>query len=220
MAESENMRLAPEYAEQEGSLIIRPYVLMWSMEHETNSEGFVRPYNFVEIYLSEEIHEPIYYVDLFNVLRSLEDGDKVTIYINSPGGDFETMNQFVNIMNGCKAEITTIVEGSAFSAAAIIWINGDILEMNEYAGVMFHPVQGNLQGALTSIPKTIEFTQRIYRKHFENRARIILSQEEIDKIMTEDSTLWITSDELYERIEKYSGVDLDKLSDCDVKDSE
>lgn len=62
-------------------------------------------------------------------------GDKLTVHLNSPGGDAFEANAIANLLKSSKKHITIIVEGVAASGATAILCSGD--ENIAYKNAMF-----------------------------------------------------------------------------------
>lgn len=72
-------------------------------------------------------------------LRSIGD-KKVTVHINSPGGDFFEGLAIYNLLRAHKKEVTVKVLGIAASAASIIAMAGDRIEVPKAGFLMIHNV--------------------------------------------------------------------------------
>src|SRR5690554_4103113 len=77
-------------------------------------------YNCYDIYLDEEIKDPTYYRQAFQVLRSSRKGDLVQIFISSHGGNLNSALIFKNCIEACEADVVAIIEAEAYSAASLI----------------------------------------------------------------------------------------------------
>ncbi len=98
-------------------------------------------------YLSGAIGEPKDYVDMIHTIRFAEEESQITIYINSPGGDLYTCLQVVNAIENSRAEVMTILDGEASSAAAIIWLAGHKKALSsEHVTLMLHQAGWSMYG--------------------------------------------------------------------------
>lgn len=70
-------------------------------------------------------------------LRSIGDKD-VVVNLNSPGGDFFEGVAIYNLLRGHSAKVTVNVMGIAASAASVIAMAGDEINMGEGAHLMIH----------------------------------------------------------------------------------
>lgn len=69
---------------------------------------------------------------------NMKDGETLTVRINSPGGNLFDGNTIYNYLRSIKQEIRVRVDGMAASAASIIAMAGDTVEMPENSFLMIH----------------------------------------------------------------------------------
>ena len=69
---------------------------------------------------------------------NLTGGDELTVRINSPGGNFFDGNTIYNYLRSIKPKVTVRIDGVAASAASIIAMAGDRIEMPENAMLFIH----------------------------------------------------------------------------------
>lgn len=74
------------------------------------------------------------------------DTKKITVRINSPGGNVYDGIAILNTLRGHAATITTVVEGIAASAASFIAMAGDTIIMRPNAEMMIHNARGACAG--------------------------------------------------------------------------
>jgi ATP-dependent protease ClpP protease subunit len=73
-------------------------------------------------------------------MEALADKKKINVHINSVGGDLYTGIAIHNVLKGMDKEINVIVEGIAASAASVIAMAGDTIQMYPGALMMIHGV--------------------------------------------------------------------------------
>lgn len=86
-------------------------------------------------FVSEEFNEQI---------EQLKNKSKITLKINSPGGDLFVGVGVYNQLKQLNAEIEVIVEGIAASAAGVIACAGDTVRMGTGAVIMAHQASGTM----------------------------------------------------------------------------
>lgn len=89
------------------------------------------------------------YIGLDEFLEDLEDikdKSRITVHINSGGGDLYAGLAIYNRLKAVKGTVTTINDGMAASAASLIFQAGDIRQMNAGSNFMAHGVAGFLFG--------------------------------------------------------------------------
>jgi ATP-dependent Clp protease protease subunit len=71
--------------------------------------------------------------------RELEAGTgDITVWINSPGGDFFAASQIYTMLKEYPGEVLVKIDGIAASAAAVIAMAGDLVLMSPTAMLMIH----------------------------------------------------------------------------------
>lgn len=95
-----------------------------------------RPKNF----WTEKEDTRLYIVlnEFLNDLEKIKNRSKVTIRINSPGGDLYAGLAIMNRLSELKGDVVTIVDGLAASAASIIMQGGKIRKVHKGSMVMVH----------------------------------------------------------------------------------
>jgi len=152
-----------------------------------------------EFYLSGEITEPEDYIEWLDVIRSAGEQDTVKIYINSPGGNVDTAIQFMQVLKGTSAYVICSVEGACMSAATMIFLSADELEICDHALFMFHNYAGGAFGKGGEIYDQIQFERAWSRKLLESVYHHFLSPTEITQ-MLDNKDIWLDSDEVRGRI--------------------
>lgn len=76
--------------------------------------------------------------ELLHCLRSAAESDRVTLYINNPGGCVATTFQIINAMEDCEAQVTAIADGEIASAATFIFLAADHQIVKRNTNFMFH----------------------------------------------------------------------------------
>lgn len=155
-----------------------------------------------EFYLSGYIDEPSEYVDWFNIIRSASPDDAIHIYINSGGGRVSTALQFLRVMADCPGEITCSIEGECMSAATIIFLAGDYLEVTPNAMFMIHNYSGGSFGKGGEMHDHIMFERQWSVKLFRDIYKDFLTDSEIN-LMLDGKDYWFDSDEVIRRVQAF-----------------
>lgn len=71
-------------------------------------------------------------------LKALGDVDEIVVRINSGGGDVFAANAIYTRLKDCKAKITVKIDGWAASAATIIAMAGDVIQIPSNGVFMIH----------------------------------------------------------------------------------
>ena len=122
--------------------------------------------------------------------------DQVDILINSDGGSIVHGLSIVSAILGATAKVTTRTVGIAASMSAVVAIQGDKVEINDYAKLMFHsPYYEDENGdkvkqLSTKAKKGLQMLKDTLTKLLMKRGK---SEEDINKILRTDT--WYTAEE-------------------------
>lgn len=180
----------------------------WSMyvcEKTTALEDYPE-YSYLEfsLYIYDTILDPIYYSEIFHILRLAKPGDLMHIYINSPGGDINTLCSFSAAIAESEAFIATHIDGSADSAAFVLAFMGDETFFSEFSQMMSHNVSMSTSRMdMANIEKYAKITKETYRGMLEKYCNKVLTSEEITNICENGMEIHLSSKECEERITKW-----------------
>lgn len=110
-------------------------------QHDYAPQGFELPNEMPDLvlYIYDDIGPEVDYVDFVQALRYAPEGQNITIHINSQGGNLCSCMSIINAIRASGADITTVVDGEAASAAAMIWLAGhNKLIASRHTIVMLH----------------------------------------------------------------------------------
>jgi ATP-dependent protease ClpP protease subunit len=126
---------------------------------------------------------------------------KITIHINSPGGNLNSCLSIVNAIGASDAEITTVVDGEAASAAAMIWLSGHYKVIaSPHTVVMLHGAScGFKQSKTSDIVTSSLSTNTIVESLLDDLATGFLTEDERDDIR-KGVDIYITGSEIIERL--------------------
>lgn len=74
----------------------------------------------------------------------------IPVYINSPGGDIDALMSMINTIKTSTIPFITIIDGNAFSAAAVLFCYGKKRYMSRNSRLMFHGASSTLIGSMTT----------------------------------------------------------------------
>lgn len=157
-----------------------------------------RPWSF----RTDEKDERLYIVlsEFLNDLEKVKNRSKLTIRINSPGGDLYAGLAIMNRLSELKGDVITIVDGLAASAASIILQGGKKRKVHNGSMVMIHGAStflfGNYNAAkLEEAVKQLDAANRAAAEAYAQRTGI--DKNEIDSIMAK--TDWMTGQEAIDK---------------------
>lgn len=184
------------------------------MKHKMNNEDVFDPlqsseqldyslssttHNKFEFNLDEDIKEPSYYRNLIEVLNNATEQDLVVLNINSGGGMLDSAISIIDALRNTQANTLAWISGSAYSAAGLIALSCQNVEVGEFATLMCHNSQYGLGGYTTDIKDRALFEHKMTSKIMQSVYRFFLSPEEIESVLM-NKTIWMDSDEIIERL--------------------
>lgn len=173
------------------------------MEPSRSPIGFAVPDSSppLILYIYEEIGPEVDYVEFVHALRYAEPGQPVTIHINSPGGNLNSCLSIINAMQSSEAEIVTVVDGEASSAAAMIWLAGHVkLIASRHTVVMLHGAGTGYGYAKTSsIITSAQNIDKLVEALLDDLSDGFLFEEEREDIR-KGVDVYVTGTEIIERL--------------------
>jgi len=149
----------------------------------------------LEFYLSGEISSPDNYIEWFDAIRNAKYDDTVKIYINSSGGHMDTALQFLRVLSETNAEVVCSIEGACASAATIIFLAADTLEVTPNSLFMVHNYSSGAFGKGNEMVSQIMFERTWSEKLFNAVYKHFMSAQEIKDVLN-GQDLWLDSDEV------------------------
>jgi ATP-dependent protease ClpP protease subunit len=150
-------------------------------------------------YLYGPIGAPGNYVEMINTIRTAEAHDDITIYLNSDGGRLDTGIAICSAIAESRATVTTVLDSSASSMAAIIFLAGHQYVVHDCTMLMFHTFSGGFYGKSSDVDRQIVAYKRQYSNLVKKICSKFLTTEEIKKIDNGEE-LWLMSDLIEKRL--------------------
>ena len=152
-----------------------------------------------EFYLTGEIEEASNYIDWFDAIRHCSSNDVIKIYINSYGGDLFTAIQFMRVLSESEAAKVVSVEGACMSAATMIFMCADSVEVTPHSVFMFHNYSGGTIGKggemIDQLLHERKWSETLLNDIYEG----FLTKEEI-KSMLDNKDIWMDGEEVVRRV--------------------
>lgn len=163
---------------------------------------FEQTYQIHEIhfYISDAIKAPHEYIDMIHRIQTASEHDSVIIHLNSPGGQLDTGVQLINAIRNSQATVTTCIESEAHSMAALLFLAGDELVVNDNCMMMFHNFSGGTVGKGNEAFASIDAHLKWYGKLTKELSEHFLTEEEVERVMRGED-LWMQTEEIRERAE-------------------
>ncbi len=166
-------------------------------EDENNSDGS----NLAELFILDEIGEPGFWFDaisandVISFLNQLPKSvNQIDVHINSPGGSVSHGNTIHNALANHPANITVKVDGFALSAASVIAMAGDEIQMAANAMMMIHRSGAFTMGNIDDHTKTAELLGKIDTV----MAVVYAARTGVDQVVVHEMLVaetWMTADE-------------------------
>ncbi|HHX63237.1 MAG TPA: Clp protease ClpP [Epulopiscium sp.] len=119
------------------------------------------------------------------------DGD-ISVWINSPGGDVFAASQIYNMLKEYKGNITVKIDGLAASAASVIAMAGDKIEMSPVAMLMIHNPATVMWGEESDMVKAKDMLSEVKESIINAyEVKTKLERNKISKMM--DKETWMSS---------------------------
>ena len=117
------------------------------------------------LFLNGVIAEESWYSDDITPKMFRDELDKysgdLTVFINSPGGDCFAASEIYTALKEHKGKITVKIDGIAASAASVIAMAGDMMEMSPTAMIMIHNPSMLLYGEASELEQGIDFLNEV-----------------------------------------------------------
>lgn len=153
--------LNPALANEMQDLKLPWYYIKNATDAATNPEGGANTGPGAEIFIYDEIGGSfgVSAIDFVEDLGKITD-DNITVRINSPGGSVFDAVAIYNALIQHPASITTRVDAIAASAASIIAMAGDTIEMMVGSQLMIHDAMGVEMGNAKDMREMATFLDR------------------------------------------------------------
>lgn len=117
------------------------------------------------LFLNGEISDETWYGDevtpqLFSDELNSGTGN-ITVWLNSPGGDVFAAAQIYNMLKAYKGKVTVRIDSLAASAASVIAMAGDSVEMSPVAMMMIHNPSTIAAGDASDMQKAIDMLNEV-----------------------------------------------------------
>lgn len=152
-----------------------------------------------EFYITGEIEEASNYIEWFDAMRHASSNDVIKIYINSYGGDLFTAIQFMRVLSESEATKIVSVEGACMSAATMIFMCADSIEVTPHSAFMFHNYSGGTIGKGGEMIDQLLHERKWSEKLLTDIYDGFLTPEEI-KSMLENKDIWMEGEEVVRRL--------------------
>jgi ATP-dependent protease ClpP protease subunit len=145
--------------------------------------------NTYHCFITSDIESPAEYSELCYMLNVVSAKEKVTLHINTGGG------QIIAAIKRTKAEVTARIAGTVASAGTIIALKCPKLEVEDYTHFMVHNYSTGTQGKGHEVIDYINFNDRDLKNTFREIYKGFLTEEEIADVLR-GKDMWLTADDV------------------------
>jgi len=160
--------------------------------------------NTVTAYLMSEVYEPEVYNELCYTLEHT-DAEQVRLMINNNGGQLDAMLSILDSMSRCNSEIVGVLSGSVASAATMIALACDKLEVAPHTSWLTHYYSGGFSGKGNEIEAKYKFESVEIPRMFKDIHKGFLTPAEITKVIN-GKDMWLSTKDIKERFAKMKEV--------------
>lgn len=158
-----------------------------------------------EFYISGSIESPECYIDMFDIIRHARHDDVVKLYINSFGGDLFTGIQFLRVLSETNALVVVSIEGACMSAATLLFLSADQVEITPHSSIMIHNYSSGTFGKGNEMHLQIQHERKWSETLFRDVYEDFLTTEEIQAVI-DGKDIWLDSDDVMERMQKRADI--------------
>jgi ATP-dependent protease ClpP protease subunit len=152
-----------------------------------------------DYYLSGHLDRPEEYIEWFDQIRNAGANDVIVLHINCFGGDLYTAIQFIRVLQECQGIVVASVEGACMSAATMIFLQADEVEISNHSAFMFHNYSGGTIGKGGEMIDQLTYERSWSEKLLKEVYADFLNEKEIESILN-GKDLWMSSDEVTKRM--------------------
>jgi ATP-dependent Clp protease protease subunit len=158
-----------------------------------------------EFYICGAIEEPECYIDMFDIARHSSPRDIIKIYVNSFGGDLFSGIQFLRVLAEAEAEVIVSIEGACMSAATLLMLSADSVEITPNSSIMIHNYSSGAMGKGNEMHLQIQHERKWSEALFYQVYEDFLTKEEITAVLN-GKDIWMDSDETLLRLQERSDL--------------
>lgn len=162
----------------------------YRIEAKANRKAVVQVYGYIgDSWDSESVTAKKFFKQVNDL-----DVDEIELHINSQGGSVPDGNAIYNLLKAHKAAVRVVIDGWALSAASVVAMAGDTVEMPENAMMMIHDPMALVGGNASDMRKTADVLDKwktglvaAYRD------KTGLPEDRIERMMSDET--WMTAKE-------------------------
>jgi ATP-dependent protease ClpP protease subunit len=159
-----------------------------------------RTFIHYDVFIDGEVESPSNYRELIATLFNANEGDTVTIYINSPGGSLNSALAIIEGLKNTEAVVTGVIMGECHSAASLISMYCHEIAVTDNAYSLVHTATFGNYGNTNNVRSHTEFTVKMVEKLLNDTYEGFLTKDELFKVK-QGVELWFDADDIRKRME-------------------
>lgn len=177
--------------------------------------------SYYRFFLDKEIEEESKYRGLIQALMNAEEGDIIELIINNVGGSLTTTISIMNAIRTSSAFVPGIIMSQAHSGAGFISLVCDTLTALPNSCMLIHNPRGGNGGNFNEVISSNAFYEKFIKNFYFDIYKDFLTEEEIQGVL-DGKDIWLTSEEINNRIEIRNKKQQEKENNCkkDIEDCE
>ena len=156
-------------------------------------------YTQIVVPIDEGIQPPRYYRNVVERLKNLSEDDECRFSINSEGGRLDGLLSLLDAIQNTEATTVAEIIGEVHSAAGILALNCEVVQVSPYASMLVHNVQFGAAGSGSYVRDMVRHTLDFSDYLFRNTYSGFLTEKEIEEVFN-GREMWLQSDEIKRRL--------------------
>ena len=161
--------------------------------------------NVYHVHMDEEIIDNSYYRNLITLLNNATPEDVIVFHISSVGGMVDSAVSICNAIRTTEAQTIAVIQSYACSAASLFIMTTDSVIAMPHSYVMIHPAMYGYGEDMKKLRKFVEFHDKRLMEVFHDFYEGFLSEDEIENMVENSMELWLTADEVIDRLNDRDG---------------
>ena len=161
--------------------------------------------NVFHVHMDEEIVDNSYYRNLITLLNNATQDDVFVIHISSGGGLVDSAVSICNAIRTTEAQTISVIQSYACSAASLFTMVTDSVIAMPHSYVMIHPAMYSYGEDMKKLRKFVEFHDKRLMEMFHDFYEGFLSEDEIESMVENSMEIWLTADEVIDRLNNRDG---------------
>lgn len=155
----------------------------------------------INLHFCGPIEGPENYVEENQALREAAPGDVAHFRLNTPGGRMDSLAQLLVSIDETNAMTIGHMEGICHSAGTLLFLKCEDWVVGDHVTMLIHNFSGGAFGKGIEVENQA-IAQRIWCHGLMRDVYTgFLTEGEIDELLNKNQDIWLTSDEIVERLE-------------------